>query len=89
VNGDDVIADPNGVPSMVETMVLIDDMVGVGEASRPHMCGTVTMSEVCVGLVLSTEKDVEEATVELGPSIDKGGAVIPKVGLLGSKMGKG
>ena len=89
MNSDDVIADPNGVPSMVETMALIDDTVGVGEASEPRMCGTVTMSEVCAGLALSAEKDVEEAVVELGLSIDKGGAVIPKVGLLGSKMGKG
>ena len=70
---------------MVETMALIDDTVGMDEASEPRMCGSVTISVVCAGLALS----VEEATVELGPSIDKGGAVIPKVGLLGSKMGKG
>ena len=31
----------------------------------------------------------EEAAVELGPPIDKIGAVIPKMGLLGSKNGKG
>ena len=88
MNSDDVIADPNGVPSMVETMALIDDMVGVGEASEPCMCGTVTMLEVCAGLALSAEKDVEEVAVELGPSIDKGGATIPKMGLLVSKNGK-
>ena len=35
VNGDDVIMDPNGVPNMVETMALIDDTVGVDEASEP------------------------------------------------------
>ena len=41
------------------------------------------------GLTLSVEKDVKEAAVEVGPSMDKGGATIPKVGLLGSKNGKG
>ena len=35
VNGDDVSMDPNGVPSMVETMALIDDTVGVDETSKP------------------------------------------------------
>ena len=89
MNGDDVIVDPNGVPSMVETMALIDDTVGVDEASEPRMCGSVTISEVRAGLVLSAEKDVEEVAVELGPSMDKGGAAIPKMGLLGSKNGKG
>ena len=89
MNGDDVIVDPNGVPSMVETMALIDDTVGVGEASKPLMCDTVTISDVCAGLALSAEKDAEEAAIELGPSIDKVGVVIRKVGLLGSKMGKG
>jgi hypothetical protein len=69
VNGDDVIVDPNGVPSMVETMALIDDTVGMDEASEPCMCGSVTISVVCAGLALSAE----EATVELRPSIHKGG----------------
>ena len=49
------------------------------------MCSSVTISVVCIGLMLSTE----EAAVELGPPIDKIGAVIPKMGLLGSKNGKG
>ena len=81
--------DPNGVPSMVETMALIDDTVGVDETSEPQICDGVTISEVRVGLALSAEKDAEEATVQVGPSMDKGGATIPKVGLLGSKNGKG
>ena len=34
-------------------------------------------------------KDTEEAVVEVGSSIDRGGAAIPKVGLSGSKYGKG
>ena len=89
MNGDDIIMDPNGVPSMVETMALIDDMVGVDKASEPRMCGSVTISEVHAGLALSAKKDVEEAVVELGPSMDKGGAAISKMGLLGSKNGKG
>ena len=81
--------DPNGVPSIVETMALIDNMVGVDETSEPRIYDGVTISEVCTGLALSAEKDVEEAAVELRPSMDKGGAAIPKVGLLGSKNGKG
>ena len=89
MNDDDIIADPNGVPNMVETMALIDDMVGVDVASEPRICDGVTISEVRAGLALSAEKDAEEAAVELGPSMDKGGAVILKVGLLGSKNGKG
>ena len=89
MNGDVVLMDPNGVPSMVETMVLIDDTVGVDETSKPRICDGVTISEVRAGLALSAEKDAEEAAVELGPSMDKGGAAISKVGLLGSKNGKG
>ena len=81
--------DPNGVPSMVETMALIDNTVGVDETSEPRIGDGVTISDVRVGLMLSVEKDVEEATVELRPSMDKGGAAISKVGLLGSKNGKG
>ena len=64
---------------MVETMALIDDTVGVDNASKPHMCGSVTISVVRAGLVLSAE----EVTVKLGPYMDKGGATIPKMGLLG------
>lgn len=85
MNGDHVIVDPNGLPRMVETMALIDDTVGMDKALEPRMCGSVTISVVCAGLTLL----VEEVVVELGPSIDKGGATIPKMGLLGSKDGKG
>ena len=74
---------------MVETMALIDDTVGVDETSEPRICDGVTISEVRMGLALSAEKDAEEATVELRPSMDKGGVAIPKVGLLRSKNGKG
>ena len=42
-----------------------------------------------MGLKLSIVKDTIEAAVEVGPSMDKGGATIPKVGLFGSKYGKG
>ena len=89
MNGDVILIDPNGVPSMVETMALIDDMVGFDETSKPRVCDGVTISDVHAGLALSVVKDVEEAAVELGPSMDNGGAAIPKVGLLGSKYGKG
>ena len=43
---------------------------------------------MCAGLELSAVKDTEEVAVEVGPSIDRGGATTPKVGLLGSKCGK-
>ena len=35
MNGDVVLVDLSGVPSMVETMALIDDMVGVDKTSEP------------------------------------------------------
>jgi hypothetical protein len=74
---------------MVETMALIDDTVGVDKTSEPRICDGVTILEMRVGLALSTEKASEEVTVELEPSMDKGGVAILKVGLLGSKNGKG
>ena len=49
----------------------------------------MTIFEVCTGITLSAEKDVEGAAVDLRPSMDKVGAASPKVGLLGSKNGKG
>ena len=88
VSGEDILMDPKGVPNMVEITTLIDDMVGV-ETSEPRTCDGMTISEVRTGLALSAEKDAEEAAVELRPSMDKSGAVIPKVGLLGSRNGKG
>lgn len=42
-----------------------------------------------MGLKLSIVKDIVEATVEVGLSMDKGGTTIPKVGLFRSKYGKG
>ena len=76
---------------MVETMALIDDMVGFTfvDTLESRVCEGVTISNVCVGLVLSAVKDTEEAAVELGPSIDSGRETIPKVGLFRSKYGKG
>ena len=76
---------------MVETMALIDDTVGLTfvETSESRVRDGVTILEVCVALELSAMKDIEEATVEVGPSIDKGGVAIPNVGLFGSKYGKG
>ena len=89
MNGDVVLVDPTGVPSMVETMALIDDTVGVDETLEPQVCDGVTISDVCTRLALLVVNNAEEAVVELGPSMDNGGATIPKVGLLGSKYGKG
>ena len=76
---------------MVETMALTNDTVGLTfvETSESRVCDGVTIPEVCVGLELSAVKDIEEAAVEVGSSIDRGGATIPKVGLFGSKHGKG
>ena len=70
-------------------MALIDDTVGVDETSEPRVCDGVTISDVHAELALLVVKDAEEALVELGPSMDNGGAAILKVGLLGSKYGKG
>ena len=76
---------------MVETMALINGTMGFTfvETSSSRVRDGVTISEVCVGLELSAMKDTEEVAVEVGPSIDSGGAVILKVGLFGSKYGKG
>ena len=76
---------------MVETMAIINDMVGFTfvETSGSRVRDGVTISDVCVGLALSVVKDTEEAAVELGPSIDSGGTTILKLGLFGSKYGKG
>ena len=76
---------------MVETMALIDDTVGftLVETSESQVLDGVTIPEVCEGLELSPVKDTEEAAVEVDPSMDKDGAAIPKVGLFGSKYGKG
>ena len=73
---------------MVETTALIDDMVGGVEASEPQTCEGVAILKVRVGLTLSAEKDAEEAAVELKPSIEESGAVIPNVGWVGSSKGK-
>ena len=76
---------------MVETMVLTDNTVGLmlTKTSKSWVLWGVTIPEVCVGLKLSMVKDTIEAMVEDGPSMDKVGATIPKVGLFGSKYGKG
>ena len=89
VNGDVVLVDPSGVPNMVRTMALIDNTVGVDETLEPRVCDGVTISDVRARLVLSVEKDAEEAVVELGPSMDNGGVAILNVGLFRSKYGKG
>ena len=76
---------------MVETMALTDDTVGFTfvETSESLVRDAVTILEVCVGLEISAVKNTEEDTIEVSPSIDRGGAEILKVGLLGSKYGKG
>lgn len=76
---------------MVKTMALINDMVEFTfvETSESLVRDDVTILEVCAGLVLLAMKGTEEVTVEVGPSINRGGAAIPKVGLFRSKYGKG
>ena len=76
---------------MVETMALTDDTVGLTLMETLEslvVCG-VTIPEVWVGLKLYVVNDTVEAVVEVGPSMDKGEVAIPKVGLFGSKYGKG
>lgn len=55
--------------------------------------GGVTIPDdgvMVLALRISAVKDTLESTVdEVGPSINKGGAAIPNVGLSGSKYGKG
>ena len=72
-------------------MALTDDTMGFTfvETSKSRVRDGVNILEVCVGLELSMVKDTKEVAVEVGPSIDRGEAVTPKVGLLGSKCGKG
>ena len=76
---------------MVKTMALTDDTVGftLAETSESRVLDGVTIPKVCAGLELSVVKHTEEVVVEVGPSIDRGGATIPKVGLFRSKYGKG
>ena len=84
---------------MVETMALIEDIVGLtpietlGSLVR---CGGViapvdrVMVLVISGLRLSVVKDTVEVVVDkVGQSISKGGVASPNVGLPGSKYGKG
>ena len=76
---------------MVEIMALIDDTTGFTfvETSESRVRDGATISDVCAGLALLAVKDTEEGAVELGPSINSGGAAIPKVGLSRSKYRKG
>ena len=91
VNGVDVLLNLGGVPNMVKTMALTDNTVGLTliETSESLVLGGVTVTDDGVGLNLSVVKDIIEVVVEVDLSIDKGGAAIPKVGLFGSKYGKG
>ena len=73
---------------MVETTALMDDTVGGVEASEPRTCEGVAISEVRAGLTLSAEKDAEEVAVELKPSMEGSGVVIPSVGWAGLNKGK-
>ena len=84
---------------MVETMVLIEDTVGVAPTERLGflVCGegvTPTIDGVKVPTVsrlrISVVKDTMEATVEkVGPSMSRSGVASPNVGLSRSKYGKG
>ena len=99
VDGVDVLSNLGRVPNMVETMALMEDTVGLTPTNTLEYLvrrGGVTLPNdgvmflVILGLRLSVVKDTVEVMVdEVGPSINKGGAVIQNVGLLGSKYGKG
>ena len=81
---------------MVETMALMEDMVGLTLTETLESMvrgGGVTVPNdgvMVLGLRLPIVKDTVEAAVdEVGPSINKGGGAIPNVGLSGSKYKKG
>ena len=84
---------------MIESMALMEDIVGLTPIetlkSRVRGCGVTAPVDGVMVLVisrlrLSAVKDIVEAAVdEVGPSISKGGVVIPNVGLSWSKYGKG
>ena len=75
---------------MAKTLDLMDDTVRLTltETSKSLVLGGVTILDDGVGLNLSIVKDIVEAEVEVGPSIDKGGVAIPKVGLFGQNTEK-
>jgi hypothetical protein len=87
-----------GVPNMVETMALIEDIVGVAPTSRLGLlvCGggvnpmvDGVKAPTVSGLRISVVKDIVEAAVEeVDPSIRRSGVVSPNVGLSRSKYGK-
>ena len=84
---------------MVETMALMEDMVGLTLTETLESLvrgGGVTapvdgvMVLVISGLRLSIVKDIVDVALDaVGPSINKGGVAIPNVGLSRSKYGKG
>ena len=95
VIGVDVLSNLGGVPNMVETMALMDDTMGLTLTETLESLvrsGGVTIPDygvMVVGLRLSTVKYTIEAAIEVGLSIDMGGAATPKVGMFGSKYKKG
>ena len=95
VDGVDVLSNPGGVPNMVESLALMDDTVGLTLTKTLDSLvrgGGVTIPDdgvMVVGLRLFAIKDTIQVVVKVGPSIDMGGVTIPKVGLFGSKYGKG
>ena len=95
----DVLSNPRRVHNMVEAMALMDDTVGKTPIetleSLVHGGGVTALDDGVMVLVisghrLSIVKDLVEAAIDdFGSSINKGGVVIPNVGLSGSKYGKG
>ena len=84
---------------MIETMALIEDIVGLTPTETLESLvrggGVTTPVDGVMVLVISrlrlfAMKDTVDVTVdEVGPSISKGGLAIPNVGLSGSMYGKG
>ena len=92
---DAVLSNLRGVPNMVETMALMEDMVGLTltktSESLVHSGGATILDHgvMVVGLRISAMKDTVEFVVEeVGPSINKGGVMIPNVGLSGQNTEK-
>ena len=88
-----------GVPNMVETMALIEGIVGVAPTERFGLLAfgggvTPTIDGVKVPMVsrlrLSAVKDIVDAAVEeVDPSMSRSGVASPNVGLFRSKYRKG
>ena len=88
-----------GVPNMLETMALMEDIVGVSPTERVGLLvfgGGVTPTvdgfivPTVSGLRISAVNETVEVAIEMADlSMSRSGVASPNVGLSGSKYGKG